>query len=42
MKDKKAYTSPRLKKWGTVTDLTQDGRTMPGFDVKSGSRTGGR
>lgn len=34
---KKSYTSPRLKKWGTVTDLTKTGLTNPGGDAKSGS-----
>jgi hypothetical protein len=36
-RDKKAYTSPSLKKWGKVADLTQTGKTMPGDDGKSGS-----
>ncbi|MEW6636305.1 MAG: lasso RiPP family leader peptide-containing protein [Actinomycetota bacterium] len=34
---KKAYTPPELKKWGTVADLTQTGRTRPGADAKGGS-----
>ena len=38
-KDKKAYTSPSLKKWGKVADLTQTGLTHPGEDNKSGSGT---
>lgn len=38
MKDqKKIYTPPKLKKWGTVADLTQTGRTNPGGDGKLGS-----
>jgi hypothetical protein len=36
-KDKKAYTSPSLKKWGKVADLTQTGQTHPGMDDKLGS-----
>jgi hypothetical protein len=36
-KDKKAYTSPNLKKWGKIADLTQTGRTRPGPDFKGGS-----
>ena len=35
---KKAYTSPSLKKWGKVAELTQTGLTNPGEDGKSGSR----
>ena len=35
--DKKAYTSPSLKKWGKVADLTQTGLTQPGPDAKDGS-----
>jgi hypothetical protein len=35
--EKKSYTPPKLKKWGTVADLTKTGRTMPGADGKSGS-----
>lgn len=35
---KKTYTSPELKKWGKVSDLTKTGGTNPGGDGKSGSR----
>lgn len=35
---KKAYTAPRLKTWGKVSQLTQTGLTNPGGDAKSGSR----
>ena len=35
---KKAYTSPSLKKWGKVAELTQTGLTNPGADGKQGSR----
>ena len=35
---KKSYTSPELKKWGTVTTLTQTGKTREGGDTKTGSR----
>jgi hypothetical protein len=35
---KKAYTSPSLKKWGKVAELTQTGLTNPGDDGKAGSR----
>ncbi len=38
METKKAYTSPELKKWGTVADLTQTGTTTAGGDAKGGSR----
>jgi hypothetical protein len=34
---KKPYTSPRLTKWGTVTDLTKTGKTNEGGDAKVGS-----
>jgi len=36
-KEKKAYNGPRLKKWGTVADLTRTGRPQTGGDAKSGS-----
>lgn len=35
---KKSYTSPELRKWGTVANLTQTGLTNPGADGKGGSR----
>jgi hypothetical protein len=35
--EKKDYTSPTLKTWGKVRDLTQTGRTHPGGDGKDGS-----
>jgi hypothetical protein len=35
---KKPYTSPSLKKWGKVAELTQTGLTNPGTDGKAGSR----
>lgn len=38
--EKKAYTPPVLKKWGKVSDLTQNGGTNPGMDGKSGSGPG--
>ncbi len=34
---KKPYSEPRLREWGTVTDLTQTGKTTEGGDVKTGS-----
>ena len=37
MIDKKAYVTPTLANLGSVTDLTQTGRTNPGPDAKSGS-----
>ncbi len=37
---KKAYTPPELKEWGTVADLTQNGGTNPGTDGKGGSGPG--
>jgi hypothetical protein len=36
--EKKDYTQPELRTWGTVTDLTKTGLTNPGADGKSGSR----
>jgi hypothetical protein len=36
---KKAYTSPSLKEWGKVADLTKTGETQPGGDGKGGSIT---
>jgi hypothetical protein len=35
--EKKAYTPPKLKKWGTVADLTKTGMTTAGADGKGGS-----
>ncbi len=35
---KKSYTSPELRTWGKVADLTQTGKTNPGNDMKLGSR----
>ena len=35
--NKKSYTAPHLKPWGTVADLTQTGQTHPGGDAKAGS-----
>jgi hypothetical protein len=37
MADKAEYTTPVVTDWGTVTDLTQTGRSRPGGDAKSGS-----
>lgn len=37
---KKAYTPPELKTWGTVSDLTQNGGTFSGTDGKGGSGPG--
>lgn len=34
---KKSYTTPKLKKWGTVAEMTQTGQTNPGADGKGGS-----
>ncbi|HLV01489.1 MAG TPA: hypothetical protein VKZ59_09490 [Acidobacteriota bacterium] len=31
------YTTPVLKTWGTVFDLTRTGLTHPGADAKAGS-----
>jgi hypothetical protein len=33
-----AYSEPKLEEWGSVTELTQTGRTRPGADAKGGSR----
>jgi hypothetical protein len=35
--EKKAYTSPTLKKWGTVASLTQVNKQTPPADVKRGA-----
>ena len=40
MESKKTYTSPVIKKWGTVASLTQNGGTNPGGDPKGGSGPG--
>jgi hypothetical protein len=37
MKNRKAYIAPTVKRWGTVADLTQVGRTRVGGDAKEGS-----
>lgn len=37
MESKKTYTTPELKTWGKVADLTQTGFTMAGADAKGGS-----
>ena len=34
---KKPYVAPRVKKWGTVEDLTKTGLTQQGDDGKIGS-----
>lgn len=34
----KAYETPSLREWGSVTELTQTGLTNPGTDGKAGSR----
>lgn len=34
---RKAYTTPELKDFGKVSDLTQTGLTNPGQDGKGGS-----
>ena len=33
----KEYKAPEIRDLGTVTELTQTGKTMPGEDGKSGS-----
>ena len=35
--EKKTYSAPTLKKWGTVEDLTKTGLTHQGDDGKIGS-----
>lgn len=35
--EKKQYRKPQVRDWGTVTELTATGQTMPGSDAKSGS-----
>jgi hypothetical protein len=34
---KQEYTTPEIRDWGTVSQLTQTGLTQPGGDAKSGS-----
>ena len=34
---KKVYTSPVIKQWGTIADLTRTGQTYSGGDGKTGS-----
>jgi len=34
---KQSYSSPELKKWGTVADLTQNEGTFPGDPNNKGS-----
>ncbi len=36
------YSSPQLKRWGTVTDLTKVGLTNPGEDLIPGNNSRGR
>jgi hypothetical protein len=38
-KQKKAYNGPRLKKWGTVADLTRTGQDPLHTDMKEGTVT---
>lgn len=33
----KTYSTPSLREWGSVTELTQTGQTNPGGDGKDGS-----
>lgn len=35
--EKRAYNEPTVTDFGSVTELTQTGRTNPGGDAKSGS-----
>ncbi len=35
--EKKNYTKPIVRDWGTVSELTATGMTMPGQDAKQGS-----
>lgn len=37
MDSRAEYTEPTLEEFGSVTDLTETGLTMPGTDAKSGS-----
>jgi hypothetical protein len=40
---KQEYTTPEIRDWGTVSQLTQTGLTQPGMDGKAGSSmSGGR
>jgi hypothetical protein len=34
---KQEYTTPEIRDWGTVSQLTQTGLTQPGADAKLGS-----
>ena len=38
---RKPYTSPEVKRWGTVSELTRVGRTNPGFDIIPGNQEPG-
>jgi hypothetical protein len=35
--EKKDYNTPELRELGSVTELTQTGKTQPGSDTKAGS-----
>ena len=35
--ERKHYTKPIVRDWGTVSELTATGQTMPGGDAKQGS-----
>ena len=35
--EKRNYTKPVVRDWGTVSELTATGLTNPGSDAKSGS-----
>ena len=37
VQEKKTYSAPTLTRWGTVADLTKNGRTFRGDDGKIGS-----
>jgi hypothetical protein len=38
---KREYEAPHLEEYGTVADLTQVGRTIPGDDVEPGTQEPG-
>ncbi len=37
---RKPYTSPRLRRWGSIAELTQVGQTNPGSDLLPGQARG--
>ncbi len=38
---RKTYSSPQVKRWGTVSEVTKVGKTNPGFDIIPGTEEPG-